>query len=218
MADAPSLGEIAQSRTPFSAWLGVILLFILFGAIVLVVIGPSPRGTDYEQKRAQARMEKLKALHAEEAKALTSYAWVDKGKGVVRIPIERAMELTVTQLSQEKPTMAGPIATPPPAPAPVAPGKATPAPGATATPQPAGTAKPTSVEGPKSEIRGQPAGAANPAPVPPGTQPGPSATPAASPASPAIPPVTPPPLNPPTPPGTPLPVPGKSPVGLTATQ
>ena len=212
MADPQSLSQIAQSRTPFSAWLGVVLLFTLFGAIVLVVVGPSPRGSDYEKKRAQSRVEKLKALHDEEAKTLTTYAWVDKGKGVVRIPIERAIALTVAELSQKKPTMAGPIATPSPSPqASVAPGKATPAPAATAPPQSGSTAKPTSVKGPKTEIRGQPSGAANPAPVPPGTQPGASATPAASPAPPAIPPATPPPTNKPTPPGTPLPVGEKSP-------
>jgi hypothetical protein len=36
----------------------------------------------------------LAALHAQEARELTSYGWVDRGAGIARIPIERAMELT----------------------------------------------------------------------------------------------------------------------------
>src|SRR6202045_4616235 len=110
MADTQAIRELAQTRAPFSAWLGVVLLFALFGAIVLAIIGPSPRGDTYEQKRAKAREEKLKTAREEDTKALTTYAWVDKGKGLARIPIDRAIELTVTELAQKKPTVAGPIA------------------------------------------------------------------------------------------------------------
>src|SRR5215831_8613768 len=115
MADPASLRKIAHSPAPFSTWLGVLLLFILFGVIVLAVVGPSPRGSDYEQMRAQKRMERLKTLREESEKDLTTYAWVDKNKGVARIPINRAMELEVADLAQTKPAPAGPIATPPPA-------------------------------------------------------------------------------------------------------
>jgi hypothetical protein len=115
MADSASLRKIAHSPAPFSTWLGVVLLFILFGVIVLAVIGPSPRGSDYEQTRAKKRVERLKTLREENEKELTTYAWVDKNKGVARIPIDRAMELEVAELAQKKPAPAGPIATPPPA-------------------------------------------------------------------------------------------------------
>ena len=112
MADAESLRQVAQSRAPFSTWLGVVLLFALFGVIVLAVIGPAPRSDDYEQKRAKAREEKLKITREEDAKAINSYGWIDKNKGVARIPVARAMELTVAELAQKKPEPAGPIATP----------------------------------------------------------------------------------------------------------
>jgi len=39
--------------------------------------------------------EDLGNLRAREDQALTSYGWVDKNAGVVRIPIERAMQLVV---------------------------------------------------------------------------------------------------------------------------
>ena len=148
MADAESIRQVAQSRAPFSTWLGVVLLFVLFGVIVLAVIGPAPRSDDYEQKRAKAREEKLKTAREEDAKALTTYGWIDKNKGVVRVPISRAMGLTVAELAQKKPEPAGPIATPEPA----APGAATgaPAPPATpsASPTPAQTASPAPAQSP----------------------------------------------------------------------
>jgi hypothetical protein len=135
MADSESLRRVAYSPTPFSTWLGIVCLFVVFGLIVLAVIGPSPRGSDYEEARAKKRMERLKALHEENQKALTTYGWVDKNKGVARVPIDRAMELTVADLAQKKPAPAGPIATPPPAQASPA-AAASPAPG---SPAPAGS-------------------------------------------------------------------------------
>jgi hypothetical protein len=132
MADAESIRQIARSRAPLSTWLGIVLLFAVFGVIVLAVIGPMPRGTDYEETRAKKRMEKLKAVREEAEKSLTTYAWIDKNKGVVQIPISRAMELTAAELATRKPAPAGPIATPQEQ-APAAPASPTPA----ASPKPA---------------------------------------------------------------------------------
>ena len=123
MADTESARNIAHSPTPFSTWVAIVCLFVVFGVIVFAIIGPMPRGSNYEQMRAQKRMERLKTLHEETQKELTTYAWVDKNKGVARIPIERAMELTVAGLAKNTPAPAGPIATPP---AQTAPGGAAP--------------------------------------------------------------------------------------------
>jgi hypothetical protein len=133
MADTQSALRIAYARAPFSTWLGIVSLFGLFGLIVLAVIGPSPRTSDYEETRAKKRMEKLKTLREESQKELTTYAWVDKNKGVARIPIDRAMEVTVADLAQKKPAPAGPIATPA---AQTAPAGASPAPAASQQPGP----------------------------------------------------------------------------------
>lgn len=90
----------------------MVLLFAVFGLFVWVVVGAMPRGDKYEEKRAAARVEKLKTASEEATASLHSYAWVEKEKGVARIPIERAMELTTAELAQKKPAPAGPIATP----------------------------------------------------------------------------------------------------------
>jgi hypothetical protein len=211
MADEESLRQVAQSHAPFSVWLGVVVLFAFFGVIVLAVIGPAPRGNSYEQNRAKKRLDNLKTLHEADAKALTTYAWIDKDKQIARIPIERAMELTVAQLAQKKPAPAGPIATP----SPEAPSTSSPppAPAGASSPTAGATPKPKTVQGAESANRGQPAAATNPAPAPPGTQPGASATPAATsaPAGAGRPAGTPSATPAPTPPGTPLPVRGKTP-------
>ena len=214
MADAQTLRQVAQTRTPLSTWLGVVLLFMMFGLIVLATIGPFPRGTDYEQKRAANRLSKLQAQREQDHASLTSYAWVDKNKGTVRIPIDKAMQITVAELAVKKPAAAGPIATPPAAQPPAsATGVATPpAAGAPpASPSPSLTPKGAEVEG--HGTRAQPAAARTPPGAAPGTQPGASASPAASPAPAAVPPSSPAPAGTPTPPGSPLPVRGATPGG-----
>jgi hypothetical protein len=152
MAEIQSAPSIAYSRAPFSTWLGIVCLFVLFGVIVLAVVGPSPRGTDYEETRAKKRIEQLKTLREENQKELTTYAWADKNKGVAHIPIDRAMELTVADLAQKKPAPAGPIATPP--------AQTTPA-GAS----PAAAASPQRATSPSPPTQQSPAAPASPVPA-----------------------------------------------------
>jgi hypothetical protein len=202
----------APSQTPerapisFGAWLGIVLLFLFFGIFVLVLVAATPHGNNYEAKRAEAREKKSNDARNAATQELNSYAWVDKGKGIARIPIDRAMELTVRDLASKKPAAANPIETPAQAPAPAS--GASPAPAVSpASATAAGTPKPTAVEGANSENRNQPAAAGNPPGALPGTQPGPGATPAASPnAQPAL-----SPMPEQKPPGTPIPVAGKTP-------
>ena len=124
----------------FGTWIGVVLLFVVFGLFVWVVFSAIPRGDTYEEKRAKARMEKLEQLQKDATAALTSYAWVDKNKGTVRIPIEQAMQLAMADLAAKKPTAAYAIATPTPQPAASAPPGTQP--GASATPAASPLSKP----------------------------------------------------------------------------
>jgi hypothetical protein len=206
MADAEQIQQRIQSPAPFSVWLGVVLLLGVFGAIAVAIIGPAPRGDSYEQQRAEARMKKLKDLRDEDLKALTNYAWIDKNKGTVRLPIERAMELTIAELAKKKPAPAGPVATPVASAAPGGAAVASPAPSPSASATTTGTPKPTSVAGENSNARGQPAAAINPPGESPGTQPGAVAAPAASPkSSAAVPAAASSTTPPPSPRGTPPP-------------
>ena len=115
MTDEHTLQEdLRHPQAVFSTWVGVVLLFGVFGLFVWVMIGASQRGDTYEAKRATARAEKLKTLREEASKALTTYGWVDKAKGVTHIPIDRAMELTLADLVGKKPAPANPVVVPEP--------------------------------------------------------------------------------------------------------
>ncbi|PYL59461.1 MAG: hypothetical protein DMF24_13080, partial [Verrucomicrobia bacterium] len=153
-ADPESLRRIAHSRAPFSTWLGIVLLFALFGVIVLAVVGPSPRRSDYEETRSKKRVENLKKLREETEKDLTTYAWVDKNKGVARIPITRAMELAVAELVQKKPGPAGPIATPATQTSPASP--------APASPTSAGSQQPSAAQSSQAPASPSPAAQSSP--------------------------------------------------------
>lgn len=48
------------------------------------------------------RKQSLAELREKQAKQATSYAWVDQKAGVVQLPIERAMELTVERYGAKK--------------------------------------------------------------------------------------------------------------------
>jgi hypothetical protein len=204
----------------FSTWLGVVLLFLFFGLLALVVLKAAPRGSTYEKKRAEARAKKLEEANKENLTALTTYGWVDKNKGVARIPINQAMRIMLVELPDKKPKAAGPIAAASPSASPATSAGASPAASASpsasasATPAPnlSTTPKPTSVSGEHSEAHNQPAAAANPPNAPPNTQPGPNSSPAASaPPAPAKPQTSPSPSASPSGAGTPLPVRGKTP-------
>src|SRR5205814_599253 len=105
----------------FSTWLGMVLLFAFFGLLALVLVKASPRGSNYEKKRAEARMKKLEDAQKENLTALNSYAWVDKNKGTARIPIDHAIGIMLVELADKKPSAAGPIAAASPSPVPQTP-------------------------------------------------------------------------------------------------
>src|SRR2546429_8398915 len=85
----------------FGAWLGIVLLFLFFGIFVLVLVAATPHGNTYEVKRAEAREKKLNDAHNAAIRELNSYAWVDKGKGIARIPIDRAMRSEERRVGKE---------------------------------------------------------------------------------------------------------------------
>jgi hypothetical protein len=88
---------------------GLVLIFLFALAVKFLFLtnGPAP---DEDAARAAERSKALEELNAENTKRLTTYAWVDKAKGQVQIPIEQAIELTIAELNSRPPAPAGPIA------------------------------------------------------------------------------------------------------------
>jgi hypothetical protein len=97
--------------------LAVLLIFVGLAWYVSNERQPIPT-TDKE--RRDQRLKNLADLTVENQKTLTTYRWVDKEKGIVGIPIDRAMELEIADLAGKHPRAAGPITQPTASPAPSA--------------------------------------------------------------------------------------------------
>jgi hypothetical protein len=84
-------------RTPVFTALIVILCFAAFGWLAKRIY--VPQAAKVEAVEGVLTPAERKALltenRAKEQAAATSYGWVDQPKGVVRLPIDRAIELTV---------------------------------------------------------------------------------------------------------------------------
>jgi hypothetical protein len=89
-------------RWVVAAGCGAILLVL--GAVAMlaavyhsqVANGPLPPPRSFPQPRVQPdEADELHRLMSEQRARLTGYAWADKQKGFVRVPIDRAMQLIV---------------------------------------------------------------------------------------------------------------------------
>ena len=128
--------EQRQKRGTFAG----LIIVLLFAVLVALLVWQRQGIPTVEDVRKEERLKILADLNAENQKILTQYRWIDKSKGIVGIPIDRAMNLVLADLKANKPHAAGPIATPAPAATP-APNAAQPAASPTAPAAPQG-AKP----------------------------------------------------------------------------
>lgn len=92
----------------------VVLIHIVVAVIFKYYAGQNPQtfaaetpivpSHDQWPKPAQqiSPEEDLKEFRATQEKLLCSYGWVDREKGIVRIPVERAMDLVIQENSQSK--------------------------------------------------------------------------------------------------------------------
>ena len=92
-------------------FVGAFLIFAVFAAFVQWMISSGDRESfDEEAIRSKERYEILKKINDENVGLTTGYAWADRAKGTVRIPLDRAMEMAVAKLSaQVEPRPAGAI-------------------------------------------------------------------------------------------------------------
>jgi hypothetical protein len=101
-------------RTPVFTAIVVILAAIFCGWLINKWYDPAPvfnaRGnanpTDFSEDQrwkmtADGRAKALEELQQKSTTAATSYSWVDQQKGIARIPIDRAIDLTVKDHSRK---------------------------------------------------------------------------------------------------------------------
>ncbi len=99
----PALPATAPRRAPLIAVLAIFALFALFLVVLYFVYVPRDTGVfpDDGIRTPEQRRKILADLQAKQAKQAASYGWVDQKAGVVQLPIDRAMELTVQQYAKK---------------------------------------------------------------------------------------------------------------------
>lgn len=76
----------------FLAVLGALLIVLVLDRAMIRYTAPA---ASKAPARAKERAEKLAEVRKDAAEALNSFGWQDKTKGLVRLPVDRAMELTL---------------------------------------------------------------------------------------------------------------------------
>jgi hypothetical protein len=90
--------ETSEPRTGLIALLGAGMVILL----AIVILGVQSyydhvRDQQIFVKQLQPVSEDLQALHAREDADLDSYHYIDRAKGTVRLPINRAMQLLIEE-------------------------------------------------------------------------------------------------------------------------
>ena len=110
MSAAPNRTAPSE-KSIWPMFIGTFVIFALFALAVQWMLGSGDKASyDEEAIRAKERYDILAKVQEENKNLITSYGWADQTKGTVRIPLDRAMELTVAKLAaQGEPRPAYPV-------------------------------------------------------------------------------------------------------------
>lgn len=119
----PQAAPAASFRRTFWAYVSGVILLLLFGALLLIVIGrAAPDFEDVDRQRAKERYKIYDGVIQSDQKALNEPAnWLNKEKGTIRLPLAQAINLTLEELKGSQPRAAYPVAQTSPAPNPAPP-------------------------------------------------------------------------------------------------
>lgn len=99
--------EPSDRRALFSAlgWVGVMFIFALIVTITYVTQRRDVPSSFFDEERMAIRQR----VESSQIERIQTYAWENQQEGVVRIPVERAMELVVREQREQQnaPTAAG---------------------------------------------------------------------------------------------------------------
>jgi hypothetical protein len=96
--------EETDVRVGFIAWAGVgIIVFLVVTVLAIQAYFDSVHQREEYVKVLEPVSEDYKNLRAREDAELYSYKFVDREKGIVRLPIQRAMDLVVAEAKAGKP-------------------------------------------------------------------------------------------------------------------
>lgn len=107
------MSDAIEKPYGFSFWISTIFMigcFLIFvfllcryyidgreGASVVPTLLTAEERAEAGIATPEERVARLQELRAASANAATTYGWIDQGNGVVRLPIDRAMELVVQE-------------------------------------------------------------------------------------------------------------------------
>jgi hypothetical protein len=131
-----------SSKIELRWYVSVAAILFIFVVVAVYSMRMAENTTGYDQEQAQERYARLAALQEQDRKTTTTADWIDQAKGLVRIPVEEAMQQEVPVLAAKPVTMGAVIpgaVAPAGLPAPATPAASTnqaPAGNAPANPQP----------------------------------------------------------------------------------
>jgi len=86
---------IQTRATVLLRWIAAGLAVVLFGVLSWMVINrPAPLKVDEE--RSRLRRQYFEEMQSSNRIALTTYGWIDSRRGIVRLPLDKAIEMSVT--------------------------------------------------------------------------------------------------------------------------
>lgn len=110
MRDTPSLGSGGEPDSQAIVIVGLVGAILVFVLIVgLVALFHRAEDAEIERKVVAQVPEELDSLRARQLEILNGYRWIDPAKGIVGIPIDRAIGLLVEREAgrAEAPAAAG---------------------------------------------------------------------------------------------------------------
>jgi lysylphosphatidylglycerol synthetase-like protein (DUF2156 family) len=97
------MSDVTPAKSHLWTIVAVIGACAIFVLILVVAYLPQKAAPVAEGSKTPEERAAILAEHRANARTLTStYGWVDQQKGVVRLPVDRAVELTIQELNAGK--------------------------------------------------------------------------------------------------------------------
>ena len=100
------MSDTNSTRYTFALNIAVILTVFAIFAIILAIAYLPQRSTlptySTSDTTPEQRAATLAEVRAREKSAATTYGWIDQPKGIMRLPIDRAIELTIRDLNAQR--------------------------------------------------------------------------------------------------------------------
>ena len=100
----PADSDPRSAPTVLVGTVGVVLLAVIL--LLLEVLYQHSSQAEIERKVVAEPPQELRQLEAAQLERLGRYAWVDRERGIVTIPVERAMDLVVEEAARQEPRAA----------------------------------------------------------------------------------------------------------------